>query len=158
MTELHYKDAVHWAQCLNVRLKVRTHQSLQFLILTMCLIIWFSQVHQFYIKTSFSPRYDFCITAQLNLMYLCGKFEGALQHLSYYPMEQLQHVTHQHQNPLHDITMHVSPSLVRALTAHSGTIRLKKTKQKKYSARQFLRKSNVGMRIYQSVETSDQHL
>lgn len=39
-------------------------------------------------------------------------------------------MTHQHQNPLHDITMHVSPSLVRALTAHSGTIRLKKQNKK----------------------------
>lgn len=39
-------------------------------------------------------------------------------------MEQPHHVTHQHQNPLHDITMHVSPSLVRASTAHGGTIRL----------------------------------
>lgn len=59
MTELHYKDAVHWAQCLNVRLQVRTHKSLQFLILTMCLIIWFSQVHQFYIKRLFPPNVIF---------------------------------------------------------------------------------------------------
>lgn len=154
MTELHYKDAVHWAQCLNVRLQVRTHKSLQFLILTMCLIIWFSQVHQFYIKRLFPPMWflHHCSTqSHVSVRKIWG-CTVALELLSNGVASACDSSASESTSWHHDACFAKPRQSPYSTQWHD---QIKKTKQKKHSARQFLRKSNVGMRIYQSGETSD---